>query len=285
MLNPQLIDVKVGKQDTLYFPVQYKFDGSIIVPLEQVEHLKYANPTLIGTTQLRGLSPLVAGYLTLIGLNNNQEASANILENQGAAGILTNESDTVLTQSEQEAQQGMLDKLIRGIRNFGKVVQSYAKVKFIRLGLAPDQLKIIESKIMKFRDLCAIYDTKSILFNDPVNASFRNLQTAEKSHFTGAVIPNVWLVVRTFEKAVVDKFNKRDFANGRSRYFIDLDLSKIESLQADQLKEAQKDKTKMDGVNTVLNMPINSEGKVKLLVAEFGYNEEDAKIITTNTVE
>ena len=234
LLNPQFIEIKVGKQGTLYFPVKYTFEGGIVIPLEEVEHLKYANPTRIGTTQLRGLSPLVAGYLTLIGLNNNQEANANILEHQGAAGILSNEAELPLTEPERKQQQNVLDKLIAGIRNYGKVVQSSAKIKFTRLGLAPDQLKIIESKIMKFRDLCSIYDTKSILFNDPVNASFRNLETAEKSHFTCAVIPNVWLVVRAFEKAVVEKFNQRDFPNGKSRYFIDLDLSKIEVLQADQ---------------------------------------------------
>ena len=151
LLNPQLMQVETQKVGIKYQVKNYRYDG-VRVPLDKkkITHLKYPNPTIYGNQSLRGLSPLVAGYLTLKGLNNNQEANAKILENQGAAGILSNESEEIMTDAERESQQGWLDKLIAGVRNMGKVVQSGAKVKFIRLGLAPDQLKLIESKIMKF---------------------------------------------------------------------------------------------------------------------------------------
>lgn len=284
LLNPQLTDINVIKTGTIYVPKNYTYGGSQnIIPVDDVEHLKYVNPTIYGEQSLRGLSPLVSGSLTLTGLTNNQEANATILENQGAAGILSNESEVPLTGPEQEQQQSVLDKLIAGVRNFGKVIQSSAKVKFTRLGLDAAQLKIIESKIMMFRDLCAIYDTKSILFNDPVNASFKNLVVAEKSHYLCAVIPNTKLIIQMFTDGVVSEFNKTDFPNGNGRYFIEIDKSSIEVLQADLKAEAQKDKIRMDGVKVILEMPISSIAKINLLVDEYGYTEESAGIIVNPT--
>ena len=66
-----------------------------------------------------------------------------------------------------------------------------------------------------------------------------------------------------------------------AKFKISLDTSKIESLQQDKKKEAEKDKIKMEGVNVVLNMPISQNGKKDLLVNEYGYSEILAESITT----
>ncbi len=68
------------------------------------------------------------------------------------------------------------------------------------------------------------------------------------------------------------------------RYKIIQDTSSIEALQADQKEEADKDKANMEGVNTVLNMPITDEAKSRLLQITYGYTEEIAnEIAQTNT--
>ena len=61
-----------------------------------------------------------------------------------------------------------------------------------------------------------------------------------------------------------------------------MDKSSIEALQADQKVEAEKDKTVMDGVSVILNMPISAEGKQLLLVSTYDMTEEEAETITTN---
>ena len=278
LINPQLIDLEVKEISGVYKLKNYYLKGRK-EPLESddITHLKYANPTLEGVKSLRGLSPLVAGYLTLIGLNNNQEANASILENQGAAGILSNENENTLTSEERNQAQGVLDGLIAKVRNFGKIIQSSSKVKYTRLGLDPTQLKIIESKLLKFRDLCSVYDIKSILFNDPVNASFNNLTNAEKQFWTNSVIPNTQLIVNMFTDGVLSKFNED--LKGNSFYYIELDIKSIIALQSDQKKEAEKDRVKMEGIDKILNMPISSVAKVELLVKEYDYTKEEAEII------
>jgi len=239
-----------------------------IIP-EEVTHLKYTNPTKYGIDTLYGLSPLVAGYLTVKGLNNNQTASASILENLGASGILSNESEDFLTPKEKERQQSILDNDLTGPTKFGKIAQSLAKVKFTRLGLDPTQLKIIEDKVLKMRDLCNIYDISSSLFNDPANRIQSNLTPADKMFWRNAVIPNLRSYISAYEVAIVDKYNKSEFKNGKSRYFLELDLSGIEALQADQKKEAEKDKIVVDGINVIVDMPISTQGKISLLMEQY----------------
>ena len=234
-----------------------------------------------GINSMYGLSPLVAGYLTLVGLNNNNIASASILENQGASGILTNESEQTLLPKEQQEQQDILDKKIGGASKFGKIMQSLTKSKFIRLGLDPTQLKIIESKLIKTRDLANVYDMPSVMLNDPANRTHNNMLSAERYFYTNPVLNNLRAFYSFYERSIVSKFNKQEFVNSNAKFKISLDTSKIESLQQDKKKEAEKDKIKMEGVNVVLNMPISQNGKKDLLVNEYGYSEILAESITT----
>ena len=220
---------------------------------------------------------MIAGYLTLKGITHNQAASATIFENQGAAGILSNEGDVVLTPEEREREQGMLDKLIAGVRKWGKVIQSSAKIKYTRLGLDPSQLKLIESKVLKFRDLCSIYDVKSILFNDPQSSTFNNLTLAEKSFWNSAVLPNVWAVVKAFDRGIVSNFNERDFPDGKSKYFIELDKSKIIAFHEDENKKAAKGKLLAEAIMNILSSELSDNQKIGALINALDFTVEQAQ--------
>lgn len=244
-LFPQLMEIKtkyVGKFNTVENYI-YRIGGhQFPIPKEEIVHLKYKNPSLFGIETMRGLSPLTAGYLTLVGLNGNQVASASIYKHQGVAGILSNEGDYTLTPLEQKYQQSIFDEKMSGASLFGKIIQSTSKVSYTRLGLDPSQLKLIESKLLKMRDLCNIYEINSALLNDPDNKVFSNSKEAEKQFWIRKVIPNTKSIVSAYEKAIVEPFNKIEFPTGKSKYFIDLDLESLEVLQADKLSEATKDK-------------------------------------------
>jgi len=257
--------------------------GEFKIPREEVTHIKYANPTRYGVDTLYGLSPLVAGFLTLTGLTNNQTAHASILENQGAAGILSNESDYALDPEQRDIQQDLFDKKYTGATKFGKIIQSMAKVKYTRLGLDPTSLKIIEGKSLKMRDLCNIYDVSSVLFNDPQNRIQANLTPAETAFWINAVIPNVNLVIKGFDDAVVEKYNLLEFGNSNKEYYIELDTSSIPALQKDAKAEAEKNKVRVSSVGEVLGFNISSQSKVAILVRELGYTEDEAKEISQAT--
>jgi HK97 family phage portal protein len=286
LLHTQLVEIVSRFEGKINVPQKYIYHigmNDITIPVEEVTHLKYTNPTKYGIDNLYGLSPLVAGYLTVVGLDNNQTASASILENQGVAGILSNEGEDFLTPTERKRQQEVLDNDISGPTKFGKIIQSFAKVKFTRLGLDPTQLKILEDKILKMRDLCNIYDVQSSHFNDPANRIQSNLSAADKMLWTNAVLPNLRSYMASYQVAVVDPYSKADFPNGQSKYFIDPDLSKVEALQVDQKKEAEKDKILVDGINVIMGMPIDIESK-KAMLKEI-YNLSDTMVDSLVGVE
>jgi len=70
---------------------------------------------------------------------------------------------------------------------------------------------------------------------------------------------------------------KNHYRDGSRR--IRHDFSSIEALQVDKKTEAEKDKIRMEGINTVLNMPISSDGKRSLLISDYDFSEDQAKII------
>ena len=282
LLHPQLVEIKSNYEGRYNVVQQYIYDiggKQFKISPEEVTHLKYANPTQFGIDNLYGLSPLTAGFLTLTGLVNNQTASASILENQGVSGILSNESDYQLSPEERDIQQSLFDKKHSGAEKFGKVIQSMAKVRYTKLGLDPSQLKIIESKTLKMRDLCNIYDVSSVLFNDPQNRIQSNLTPAETAFWSNAVIPNLRSFISSYSMGVVSLFNKNEFPSGNSKYFIEVDTSGVEALQKDQKAEAEKDKVRMDAINVIMSMPIASAGKIEILISELDMTPEQAQTI------
>lgn len=244
---------------------------------DEIYHSKYANPTLYGLMTLYGLSPIVSGYLTLKGLVNNQTAHASILDNQGAAGILSNESDTILTPEERDVQQAIFDKKNSGAIKFGKIIQSMSKVRYTKLGLDPSALQIIEGKSLKMRDLCNLYDVSSVLFNDPQNRIQANLIPAETAMWNNAILPNVNLVKNHFQGAVVEKYN-----TDKEEYFITLDTGSVSALQKDAKQEAEKGRVITDIVLNIIQSSLDNEQKTLTLSKALNISYEEAGRIIGN---
>lgn len=273
-LHPQLTEIvnKFSRFVNLPDKYVYHLNGkeNSIDPADIV-HSVYVNPTTYGINTLYGLSPMVAGYLTLTGLVHNQTAHASILDNMGAAGILSNESDAILTPDERDEQQSLFDKKNSGAAKFGKIVQSMSRVKYTKLGLDPTQLQIIEGKALKMRDLCNIYDISSVLFNDPKNRIQANLVPAETAMWKNAIIPNVRIVVDGFTRSIIRSQNTE-----KEQYYIELDESKISALQKDGLQKAKKGKTVAEIVIAVLSSALTDEQKALTLVKSLEINYDEA---------
>lgn len=279
-LHPQNIEIKTMLEGMVMRPKGYiyRIDGKEFkIEPEKITHVKYCNPTDYGIESLEGLSPVVAGALTVMGLNNNQTASASILEHQGAAGILSNESEYPSTAEEQEKQQENFDRKMAGATLFGKIIQAASKVKYTKLGLDPTQLKIIESKVLKMRDLCNIYDVDSVLFNDKAASTFNNIKEAKKSLWTGPVTAANQMIINGFDKEVVQKFNISEFPNGEAKYYIEADYSDVEALQEDDLKNANKGKAISEIIIKILTAEITTDEKVAALMKSLNMSREEAE--------
>lgn len=276
-LHPQLIEIITTREGKMIVPEGYKYriDGEefSIVP-EQITHMKYTNPSRFGIISLYGLSPLVAGYLTVKGLVNNQTASTAIYDNHGVEGILSNESGDILTPEEQEVQQDLLDSKLGGADKLGQVLQSSVPFKYTRLGLDPTTMKLVEGKVLTMRDLANIYDVQSTLFNDPTNRIQNNIEPSGSMFWTNAVIPNNDRILATYNKGIVTPFNQQDFPRGDKKYVVSVDYSRIEALQRDKKSEAEKDKLIMEGIQIILGWPISIDGKKIAIKENYDVSDE-----------
>lgn len=242
---------------------------------EGVMHTKFINPTTLGLNTLEGLSPLQAAIFALTGSTDIQKAIAIMVKNQGARGVLGNKSDRTMTPEQAKILSDKANEKIRGIKNFNKVHVSNADMSYVQIGMSATDLKIIESGVLTDRQLANAYSADSSLFNDPANKTFNNRKEAEKSLYTDAVIPNLNKLLEDINLTWLKQWSLKD----SKRYKWQLDTSGIEALQADQKTEAEKDKIRMEGINTILQMQTTSEAKAQLLRAEYGFSEEDAAIL------
>jgi HK97 family phage portal protein len=271
---PKVTNLITGPQATSY---KYNYSGTDYnLDIEEVMHLKKFNPDPGAENAVMGMSPLSAAYRTLVASNEIITADASLIKNKGAIGLLSSKGDRATTSEEGKQLDKALKNKIGGGDNYGSIKVTSGNFDFIKFAMSPADLQILESGVIKLRDLCSVYGVKSRMFNDPKGASYNNAKQDTKDFYINGVLPPLHSEIDHFNKFYVPGWNERDNSN----YFIEPDISSIEALQDDKKLEAEKDKIVMDGINVILNMPISPEGKQKLLIDNYYFDEETAKIIT-----
>lgn len=242
---------------------------------DRLEHIKFFNP-LFDSVQdsVVGLSPIqVAARVVQVG-NDRWDADANLLQNRGAIGLITDRSQRPMTGDEAKAVQDKFDIDTTGTHNFGKTKVTNKDLNFIQMAMSSTDLQLIEKGVIGLRAMCNVYGLPSSLFNDPESRRNNNRKEDEKSLYTNSIIP------------LSEKISAQDtsfialnhYPDGSRR--VRQDFSDIEALQADKKQEAEKDKIVMEGINTVLSMPSSQEGKKQLLINEYGLSDELATSLT-----
>jgi HK97 family phage portal protein len=238
---------------------------------EDISHIKYFNPTDVGVLCEWGLSPIHAGYLSMTSAKNLDIAEASILENKGASGLLTNKGDYPLDPEEARRIQQAIDKRIAGADKFGKIVSTGASVDYIPMGMSPADLQLIESGVIKLRQLCNLYGVDSSLFNDPANKTYNNRKEATKSLYTEAVIPVMNKIIWGISEFILPEYNKRD----NTQYKIELDTSMIPTLYDDEKVKAEAQFKHIEGILKVLESPIDDEQKKIVLQNTYHLTDEE----------
>lgn len=284
MVNNNIITIDCMVEDFNYIPKQYKLElgkNKLIVPVEDMNHVKFYNPSDYGMSSCLGLSPLQAGLLSLVASNDNKTAQSVLVRNQGIRGLITSRSERAQTPEERNQIQQAADNRMMGASKFGKAIATSANVDFIQMGMDATQLKIIESAVMKLRDLCNLYGVDSSLFNDPANKTYNNRKEAEKSMFTNAVIPVNQKDILSLSEWLLPGWNERD----NTTYQIRQNLSSIPVLHEDEDKRAAKQEKVSKIFISILEAQISNEQKVFSLMRSLDYSEDEAKEIVGNETQ
>jgi len=284
MVNNNIITIDCMVEDFNYIPKQYKLElgkNKLIVPVEDMNHVKFYNPSDYGMVSCLGLSPLQAGLLSLVASNDNKTAQSVLVRNQGIRGLITSRSERAQTPEERNQIQQAADNRMMGASKFGKAIATSANVDFIQMGMDATQLKIIESAVMKLRDLCNLYGVDSSLFNDPANKTYNNRKEAEKAMFTNAVIPVNEKDIHSLSEWLLPGWNLKD----NTTYEIRQNLSSIPVLHEDEDKRAAKQEKISKIFISILEAQISNEQKVFSLMRSLDYSEDEAKEIVGNETQ
>ncbi len=262
-LYPQNIILKVsGDLPRRITGYDYKVNGVTIyenLPVEDIIHLKYFNPTMdyLGT-ELRGLSPLQVLAKRLGRMDANLNTSVAQMQNGGVQKIVWDENDTGVpfTQDGKEvtiagARKDNFYRFLKNPGNYGAPFFAAGKMGVIDIGSTLDEMGILEIGNIDFKKLCNAYGTSDILFNSDVASTESNVTVMEKRTYTNTVLPNVYRVRDALKAGLLEDFEKgRRYVkideNGNENQVViegdgvkrDIreDISEIHSLQEDMGK-------------------------------------------------
>lgn len=278
VLPPFATTIKTN-QDFFLPLIRYQFEMDRIkrtFEKEEVQHVKFFNPGYDTVNEgAYGLSLIKVAARAVQVSNDRWDADAALLQNRGAIGLVTDRSQKPMLKEESAQVQKDFDSQTAGPRRFGKIKVTNKDLRFIQMAMSSTDLQLVEKGVVNLRSMCNVFGLDSSLFNDPENKTYNNRLEAEKAMFTNVIMPLSKKIATADTAFIARAF----FPDGSHR--MRQDFSQIETLQKDKKAEADKDKVVIDGINVILQMRISTEGKVKLLVEEYGYTEEDARIIAT----
>ena len=272
VLPSPYVDIQTGND--FFIPnAKYQFELNYTkrtYEADQIEHIKFFNPAYCNLKEsFDGLSLIqVASRVVQVG-NDRWDADANLMQNRGAIGLITDRSNRPMSADEAKKAQEGFNNRTTGTDKFGKITVTNKDLNYIQMAMSSTDLQLLEKGVVNLRAICNVFGLDSSLFNDPANKTFNNRKEAEKALYTNAIMPIMNKLVAKHNAYLV----KNHFPDGSVR--LRKDYSGIEALQQDKKMEAEKDKIVLDGITSILNMPISTESKQTLIKETYPEVSED----------
>lgn len=232
----------IDSEDVLGY--KYKNKYNLQYSDEEILHTFYPNPCTT-TPSVYGLSPLEATLKVWKTSSERWNASAHVLKNRGVSGILTDNSDRPMTPEQAKQMQEQANTRLGGSSKFGQVMVSNKKLDFIKMGLSPQDMELLDLGVLTLRAMCNAYHVDSSLFNDPANKTYNNRKEAQKAFWTDAVLPEIYKTLNGLNNWLMPNISQYENRNLK----LVVDTYSIEALQQDQ--ELQTDritKLRKDGI-------------------------------------
>lgn len=200
--------------------------GDLGILPDDMIHIKYFNPIFdMNNTQLRGLSPIKAGYKLLMKGEAAMDGEISSFKNGGPPLIIYREDVDDLNPTQAGLLKQRFINETSGIQNINKIMLSAGKLGAIETGISPVDQELLESGKFTFQQMCAMWQMQPGFYLPFDGATFNNQDAYKKAAYTESIIPDV---IRAR-----DAFNKRFQNELLGKSFIDADLTNIPVLQQD----------------------------------------------------
>lgn len=117
---------------------------------------------------LRGMTPLRPGANTQQQYKDATLASVRMYQNDGAKGVLAEETPTSKTPTQENALRGVIDKKINNNDIKGAVAYLQGKWQYIDIGKSNTDLGLIEGKAATWKELCFLFGVPYYFFNPEI---------------------------------------------------------------------------------------------------------------------
>lgn len=168
--------------------IQYK------IPVEDVVHLRMANPEFKNANNFYGQSPIIIASDIVQMQLSAYTIARNTYEKGMPPGILSKKDVSGETLAEEQTtnlERVWNRKYGTAAKSSGAPVFTLGDLQWTKLGF--DSLRDLDVTTfieLGFRKLCNMWGISSNLLNDPQNAKFNNLNEARKMAFTNRIIPD-----------------------------------------------------------------------------------------------
>jgi HK97 family phage portal protein len=154
-----------------------------------VIHWKGVNLNWDSTTRehQRGFPLLTPGYKTLQQNNDATNSAVRMYQNDGAKGLLFNETFDKLTPVQQSQIKGVVDSKVNTNENKGSVATLQGKWGYVDIGGSSVDLQLLEGKELSWKELCFLFEVPYEFFNS--DTTFANKEQAQKGWVSNTIIP------------------------------------------------------------------------------------------------
>lgn len=267
--------VEIRSNESFFNPIkEYYFNigsSSRTFKNDEIGHIKFFNPAYNSVLESHyGLSLIkVAAQVVQVG-NDRWDANANIFQNRGAVGLITDKSVRPMSPEEADKVQSAWNRDTAGTGNFGKIKVTNKDLNYIQMAMTPSDLQLVESGVVNLRAICNVFGLDSSLFNDPANKTYNNANEAQKALYTNAIIPLSDKIAEHLTRFIA----ANHFPDKKVR--IRQDFSQIPILQ-ENLKE------KADVVMKLKNSGIITANEARVKLGESVINNDNANELVINT--
>lgn len=157
---------------------------------EDVIHWKTFNPNFdINTREhLRGLSPMRAGSKLLAGNDASKDAMVAMFQNDGAKGLIFNETLDHLDPGQKSSIENVINKKINNRDVKGSIATLQGKWGYIDLGKTTVDMQLLEAQETTFSRFCNLWRVSPNLFL--AGQTRDNLREARKDLITNKILPD-----------------------------------------------------------------------------------------------
>ena len=226
VLPSQCIDV-VPDPNNVFGVKDYIFNANgakLRLGKANVIHWKDTNLTFDGTgDHLRGMTALKPGADTVQQYKDATRSSVRMYQNDGAKGVIFNETLGSVSPTQESALSGVINKKINNNDIKGAVAFMQGKWGYVDIGKSNTDLGLLEGKNLTWKELCFLFNVPYYFFNPEI--AYADANRSMVDWISNSIVPGCKQLDGEMNRFLPEAFGLK------GQVFIGSDVSELPEVQ------------------------------------------------------